>query len=139
MSLGFDVFRGGVRSIARVILFGIVGALAVRSARAAVTLVQHAGKDAGTTTSSTLAFPSSNTAGNFIAVAVRAGTLNQLVTVTDTRGNTYRRALQANAPLDGVTLALYYAEAIAGGANTVTVADTLSGGTLRFAIFEYAG
>ena len=36
-------------------------------------------------------------------------------------------------------MALYYAENIAGGANTVTVADTVNGGTLRFAILEYAG
>jgi hypothetical protein len=33
---------------------------------------------------------------------------------------------------------VYYAENIAGGTNTVTVRDTL-GGTLRVAIFEYAG
>ncbi|HJQ98607.1 MAG TPA: hypothetical protein VJ826_09840, partial [Candidatus Polarisedimenticolaceae bacterium] len=128
-----------MRSKARVLAFWIVSAFALRNARAAITLVQHTGKDAGTTTSSTLAFPASNTAGNFIAVAVRAGIVGQSVTVTDTRGNTYRRALQANASLDGVTIAIYYAEAIAGGANTVTVTDTLTGGSLRFAVFEYAG
>ena len=41
--------------------------------------------------------------------------------------------------MDGTSVAIYYAENIAGGANTVTVSDTLAGGTLRFAIFEYAG
>src|SRR6185503_20052516 len=38
-----------------------------------ITLRQHAGKDAGVTTASTLAFPASNTAGNWIAVLIRAG------------------------------------------------------------------
>ena len=102
-------------------------------------LVQHTGQDAGTTQSSTLAFPANNTAGNFIAVVIRAGKRDQVFTVSDTRGNTYRRALQINQTLDTTTVAIYYAENIAGGANTVTVSDTVNGGTLRFAILEYAG
>src|SRR5262245_4216682 len=108
-------------------------------ARAQITLLQHAGKDAGTTTSSSLAFPAGNTAGNWLAVVVRAGLTGQEFTVTDTRGNTYRQVVQLNEMLDAVTLGLYYAENIAGGPNTVTVSDTLTGGTLRFAILEYAG
>ncbi len=104
-----------------------------------IALVQHAGRDAGTTTSSTLAFPSSNTAGNWLAVLIRAGQMGQTFTVTDTRGNTYRRAQQFTQTRDGVTLGIFYAENIAGGANTVTVKDTVAGGTLRFAILEYTG
>ena len=104
-----------------------------------ISLVQHAGKDAGTATSSTLAFPSANTAGNWLAVAIRAGNTGQTFTVTDTRANTYRRAVQLNDTGDQTTVAIFYAESIAGGANTVTVSDSLAGGTLRFAIFEYAG
>jgi len=104
-----------------------------------ISLVQHAGKDAGTTTSATLAFPSANTAGNWLAVAIRAGNTSQTFTVTDTRANTYRRAVQLNDTGDQTTVAIFYAENIAGGANTVTVSDSLTGGTMRFAIFEYAG
>ncbi|MGH9140100.1 MAG: beta strand repeat-containing protein [Vicinamibacterales bacterium] len=104
-----------------------------------IALVQHAGRDAGTTSSSTLAFPSSNTAGNWLAVLIRAGQMGQTFTVTDTRGNTYRRAQQFTQTGDGVTLGIFYAENIAGGANTVTVKDTIAGGTLRLAILEYAG
>ena len=78
-------------------------------------------------------------AGNWIAVAIRAGQSGQSFTVSDTRANTYRKAVQLNETVDGTSLALYYAESIAGGANTVTVASSISGGTLRFAIFEYAG
>ena len=103
-----------------------------------IALVQHAGKDAGTTASTTLAFPSGNTAGNWIAVAVRAGGTNQVVTVTDTRGNLYRKAIEFDVTLDDVTLVVFYAENISGGANTVQVSDSQSG-TLRVAILEYAG
>jgi hypothetical protein len=108
-------------------------------AQSAITLVQHASKDAGTTTASTLALPSGNTGGNWIAVAIRAGQTDQFFTVTDTRGNTYRRAVQRNDTSDGTTLGLYYAENIAAGPNTITVADSIGGGTLRFAVSEYAG
>ena len=103
-----------------------------------IALVQNAGKDAGTTASTTLAFPSTNTAGNLIAVAVRAGGINQVFTITDTRGNLYRKAVQFNVTLDSVTLAVFYAENISGGANTVQVSSTQSG-TLRLAILEYSG
>ncbi|HTA58979.1 MAG TPA: hypothetical protein VK805_12520, partial [Candidatus Baltobacteraceae bacterium] len=103
-----------------------------------VALVQHASKDAGSTASSTLTFPASNTAGNWIAVCVRAGALNEVIAVSDTSRNTYRKAIQFNQTTDGFTGAIFYAESIVGGANTVTVADNISG-TLRFAIFEYSG
>ena len=100
--------------------------------------MQHTGKDAGTTTSSSLAFTANNTAGNWIAVVIRAGGTGQAFTVTDTRGNTYRKAIQYNETVDGTTLGIFYAENIAGGANTMTVTNTFSA-TLRFAILEYAG
>jgi uncharacterized repeat protein (TIGR01451 family) len=138
MSVG-EHESGVVWALLRTLLVLLLTTVAFRHARAAVGLVQHTGRDAGTTTSSTLAFATNNTAGNFIAVAVRAGRTGQDVTVSDARGNTYRRALQVNATLDAVTLGIYYAENIAGGANTVTVTDTLTGGSLRFAIFEYSG
>ena len=51
---------------------------------------------------------------NFLAVVIRAGNVGQVFTVSDTRGNVYRRALQANQSLDAITLGVYYAEGIAG-------------------------
>jgi uncharacterized repeat protein (TIGR01451 family) len=116
-----------------------VTTISVPTQPGAITLVQHASVDAGTTTTATLSFTGNNTAGNWIAVVIRAGQPGQSFTVSDTRGNTYRRAFQFNETVDTVTLGLYYAESIAGGANAVTVTDTLTGGTLRFAIFEYSG
>lgn len=110
----------------------------VQSSVGPIALVQHRNRDSGTSSSATLAFSSNNTAGNWIAVVIRAGKSGQLFTVTDSRGNTYRKAIQFNETVDGTTLGLFYAENIAAGANTVTVADTIVG-TLRFAIFEYSG
>ena len=108
----------------------------------AATPVQHASKDAGITASSSLAFPANNTAGNWIGVVIRAGHQGQVFTITDARGNTYHQAVQFNQTLDapnGETLAIYYAENIAGGANTVTVSESIANNTLRFAILEYSG
>ncbi len=111
----------------------------VTPASIGISLVQRIGTDAGTTQSASLAFSSNNTGGNWIAVAIRAGQLGQVFTVTDTRGNTYRRAVQLDETIDTTSVALFYAETIAGGPNTVTVSDTVPNGTLRFAILEYSG
>ncbi len=106
-----------------------------------IKLVQHTSKDAGTTRSSTQAFASNNTAGNWIAVVIRAGRSGQNFTVTDSRLNTYHQAFQFNVTVDppnGDTFGIFYAENIAGGANTITVQQSISG-TMRFAILEYSG
>ena len=106
-----------------------------------IALVQHTSKDAGTVASATLAFNSNNAAGNWIGVCVRAGHSGELFTVVDSRGNTYRRAVQFNVTVDtpnGNTLGIFYAENIASGPNTITVSATASA-TMRFAIVEYSG
>src|SRR5690349_687180 len=85
----------------------------------AITLVQHASKDAGVASSSSLAFPANSTGGNFIAVAVRTGGSGASVSVTDTRGNVYRQAVRFDMTVDtpaGDTLAIFYAENVNGGA-----------------------
>src|SRR5215469_1521208 len=106
---------------------------------AGITLVQHTSKDAGTTTTSTLAFASANTAGNFIAVAIRGGlSSSQVFTVSDSNGNTYKKASQLGFTASSVSIAVYYAESIKAGADTVTVSMSVSG-PLRFAISEYSG
>src|SRR5262245_26115877 len=78
-----------------------------------ITLVQRSSKDAGTTTSSSLAFPANNTAANWIAVVVRAGRSNQAVTVSDTSRNNYLQAARLDVTVDaplGDTLAIFYAQ-----------------------------
>src|SRR4029077_13906857 len=110
--------RARIRRVGRGALAGAVLLLSLLLPRtdAAITLVQHTSKDASTTTTSTLAFASNNTAGNWIAVFIRAGNVGQVFTVSDTRGNVYRRALQVSQSLDPITLGVFYAEGIAVGA-----------------------
>jgi hypothetical protein len=110
----------------------------VNSAAPSIALVQHTSKDAGTISSSSLAFSANNTAGNFIAVVIRAGKSGQLFSVSDSRGNVYKQAIQFNMTVDAETLGIFFAENIASGANTITVSDTILG-TMRFAILEYSG
>src|SRR5262249_18488675 len=69
--------------------------------------------------------------------AVRAFGTNLPFTITDTRGNTYRQAALFNNDIDD-TVGLYYAESIAGGTNTITVATTTST-ALRISALEYHG
>ena len=85
-------------------------------------------------------FPSSNTAGNWIGVAIFGGQSNtHLFTVTDTNGNVYQRALTQGNTHDNITLGMYYAENIKGGGpNTITV--TPDGSCyIRIVIVEYSG
>jgi Abnormal spindle-like microcephaly-assoc'd, ASPM-SPD-2-Hydin/IPT/TIG domain/Cep192 domain 4 len=107
-------------------------------AAAGIAAVQHASLDAGTTSATTLAFKANNARGNWIAVCVRAGAINEAITVTDSSKNTYKEALQSNQTSDGFTYAIFYAENILGGANTIRIGDSVSA-TLRVAILEYSG
>ena len=122
-------------------LFSMVSLWFGGQARAAISLIQHNGADIANATSGSLPFLTNNSGGNWIAVCVRAGRSNEVFTVSDSRGNTYRQAAQFNDTLDapnGNTIAIFYAENIAAGANTVAVSDTISA-TLRVAILEYSG
>jgi hypothetical protein len=131
------------KPLAKVVaVFAAVLTVAALPAAGSPALVQHASKDAGTAISSSLAFPSSNVAGNWIGVVIRAGHSAQSFTISDTRGNSYRQAVLFNQTRDtpnGDTLGIFYAENIAGGANTVTVSTSISNNTLRFSILEYSG
>jgi len=121
------------------LLLLVLLATAGAHAQSSIQLRQHSGVDAGITTTASLGFPAPNTAGNWVAVVVRSGmSSSQVFTVRDSNGNTYRQAAQIGFKTTAVTLAIYYAENINGGADTVTVSDTVSG-PLRFAILEYSG
>ena len=122
------------------IVFFVASLLTTGAARtnAQIALMQRGSLDAGSTGSGTLAFPSNNTAGNWIAVCIRAGAMNEAFSITDSLGNTYRKAIQLNQTGDGDAVAIFYAENIAAGVNTVTVSETIPA-TLRFAIMEYSG
>jgi len=130
-------FDSAIRFILLIAILVATPSLAV-SASSTITLVQHASSDAGTTSTTVLAFPSNNTAGNWIGVCIRAGATNESFTVVDSKGNVYRKAIQYSETNDGNSFAIYYAENIAGGANAIRVSDTATA-TLRVAILEYSG
>src|SRR5438309_1808500 len=125
----------------RAFLFVFLFVVLPRVTEAGVALVQHVGEYAGTTTSSSLSFVSNNTQGNWLAVCIRAGQSGEAFSVSDSLGNVYRRAAQLDVTVDtpnGDTLAVFYAENVKGGPNTITVSESILA-TLRFAILEYSG
>ena len=112
-------------------------AFTVLSGPTPIVLVQKASKSQ-TTTSATLFFDSNNSAGNWIGVCIGASGINQALQVSDSRGNIYRQALSVNETGAGRTLAIFYAENIAPGANTVTVSDSVSA-YMKITVLEYSG
>ena len=116
------------------------------------TLVQSAGHDNGVIDAPfcTATFPSGNTAGNLIVVAVEIGgtAAAHPVTVNDTQGNTYYPATSLvtwQSGSGGSSAQIFYAPNIRGGPNTVTMTEPNSGGTgagnafNQIAIHEYSG
>src|SRR5437660_9556017 len=125
----------------RAFLFVFLFVVLPRVTEAGVALVPHVSKDAGTTTSSSLSFVSNNTQGNWLAVCIRAGQSGEAFSVSDSLGNVYCRAAQLDVTVDtpnGDTLAVFYAENVKGGPNTITVSESILA-TLSFAFLEYSG
>ena len=106
----------------------------------AIKLVQHTNANSMINVQSeSVAFRSPNTAGNWIGVAIFGGqSSSHTFTVTDSNGNTYRKALTTGDTIESVTLGIYYAENIKAGANQVKVVPNTSG-YLRIVILEYSG
>jgi hypothetical protein len=102
-------------------------------------LIQSLGSDLSSTSAARLAFASPNAAGNSIAVAVRAGGHSgHVLNATDSNGNTYSN-LKSVESGSSYTLAMFYAENVAAGTNTVTVADSTAAGPVRMVLREYSG
>jgi hypothetical protein len=103
-----------------------------------ILLVQHANKNAGTVTSTTLAYPSNVAAGDLLLVVVRSGGTTGLpFTVSDTLGNTWT-GLTSNTFSGTGSTQIWWAISNGAGANTVTVGLNASN-TLRIAIYGYSG
>src|SRR4029077_18303796 len=88
-----------------------------------------------------VAFPTTNTAGNLILAFVRMSTSSQTVTLSDTAGNAYVEAVAQVQTTDGSQVHLFYAKNISGAATTVTVTATFSSTHNHpwLAIYEYKG
>jgi hypothetical protein len=84
------------------------------------------------------AFDSAVTLGNLILVAVAALTSGQTYTVTDSQGNTYSHLASFLASGSAAELQIFYAQANASGANTVTFTPGVSVAA-SIAIHEFSG
>ncbi len=101
--------------------------------------VQAASIEGSAVSSVSVAFPAGNTAGNFIIAFVRASTTTQTITLTDSAGNIYSRAVSQAQATDGHETAIFYAPNIKAGANTVTATFSASNNHPFLAIYEYSG
>ena len=91
----------------------------------------------GSGSSCALAFTSSNTAGNLIIVAAGYGSNAAISSVIDTAGDTFVTSVAATTP-GGLRSAVWYAQNIKGGANTVTVNYSANNYNDLY-ILEYSG
>jgi hypothetical protein len=91
-------------------------------------------------TSVAVLYPSAQTAGNLNIVAVGWGdTTSSISSVTDSKGNTYTRAVGPTTNT-GLQHSIYYAKNIAGGSsNTVTVKFNQAAAYPDVRILEYSG
>src|SRR4029077_7994180 len=87
-----------------------------------------------------VAFPTTNTAGNLILAFVRMSTTSQTGTLSDTANNTYVEAVAQVQNTDGSQVHLFYAINILGAAaNTVTATFSSSNNHPWLAIYEFNG
>ena len=77
--------------------------------------------------------------GTMAVAFVRMSTTNQTVSVTDSLGNVYTRAVSQAQSTDGHQTAIYYAKNVAAGVNTVTAQFSAANAHPFLAIYEYAG
>jgi hypothetical protein len=90
-------------------------------------------------TSVSVAYTTAQTAGDLNIVAVGWGdTTSAISSVTDSKGNTYTRAVGPTANT-GLQQAIYYAKSIAAGSNTVTVSFNQAAAYPDIRILEYKG
>ena len=105
----------------------------------AISLIQSISSSGTSVGTMAIAFPSANTTGNTIVAFVRMSTMNQTVSVTDSQGNVYSRAVSQTQSTDGHQTAIYYAKNVAAGINTVTAQFSAANAHPFLAIYEYAG
>lgn len=93
-------------------------------------------------TTRTIAFTSSNTGGNVLSLFILwglVGTPPTIVSVTDTRGNTWLLATSSTAFGGQTSISAYYVLNCGAGANTVTVTFSASASGVMIYAAEHSG
>jgi hypothetical protein len=125
-----------------------LGASATRSLTLAVAaaappptpaLVQSQAVRGTATGSVSIALPAVTAAGNLLVAVVRMSTTSQTVSLADSAGNTYRRAVSQAQSGDGSQVHIFYAAPIAGGPVSVTATFSASNNHPWLAVLEYSG
>lgn len=106
---------------------------------AAIPLVQAANGQGLGAGAISAAFSQPNTAGNTIVAFVRMSSTSQTVTISDTLGNVYARAVSQAQTADGHQVHIFYAANIKGGANTVRASFSATNNYSWLAVYEYGG
>jgi hypothetical protein len=104
-----------------------------------IGLVQSNAIQGSGVASVSVAFPTSNTAGNLIIAFVRMSSTGQSVAVTDSVGNAYTSAVSQAQSSDGHQVHIFYASNLVGGANTVKATFSATNNHPWLAIYEYRG
>lgn len=115
--------------------------LLAKNAEAQIIPVQKTAKDCGTATSCQISLPSPLGAADLLVVGVRLGNANATATLSDSSGNVFslaKQQVQTPSGDSGAVGAILYAPNVRGGADTITVAQSLSA-TLRLVVAEYKG
>jgi glucose/arabinose dehydrogenase/chitodextrinase len=136
---------GSVRAFAILVAaaIGLLGvpltATTARAAAATPTFKQVRAKEITSGTDNSLAFNSANTSGNLIVVYI-AWTNTNIVSVSDTNGNTYASVAPRTTWGTTNSSQVFYAKSINGGANKVqaTFATAISSWADMY-IHEYSG
>jgi IPT/TIG domain len=106
---------------------------------AGVSFVQANYKTSTSATSLAVPYPSAQTAGNLNIVVVGWNDTTSVVSsITDSRGNTYQRAVGPTAGT-ALTQSIYFAKNIAAGSNTVTVTFNKAANYPDVRALEYSG
>jgi len=113
--------------------------LTVNSTVAFSFLQVAAGATPGAAKAFSLSFPGSTVAGDLILVAFDFDTNSTPSSVTDSQGNTFTEVgTQLTSP-GGARSRVYYAKAIKGGADTVTVNLSANSAWIEMYLTEYSG
>jgi hypothetical protein len=109
------------------------------SSSGSIALKQDAAVEGSAVPSVSVAFPSPNTAGDFIIAFVRMSTATQTVSVTDSLGNAYVDAVHQVQTSDGHQIHLFYAKNVRAGSNTIKAVFSAANNHPWLAIYEFSG
>jgi len=107
--------------------------------QASISSVQTVAKTSGPASSLSLSFPTNTVAGDLILVAFDYSTNAIPASVTDSQGNVFTSVGNQLTSPGGVRSRVYYANNIAGGADTVTVNLSANSSWIDLYLTEYTG